>query len=368
MSRVPVSISEAVYRYRETYRVVRVAVLLSFIGLSVELFFALWSSSIILYTDVLHWAMDGALELVVMITAYVISKIYRRIKWNIFALESLLILMLVVAVFAFYITVLVDYVSSYVGSSLGPTTTNPYLALVTGFGGSLTLITFYVERRAYKRLRTEILRADSTHALIDVVVAVIASIGIVITAYTRDSTVEFVVVLFVLFAAIQTLGNLAKDALKSILGFEADPQLKVLLISRLSELNRSGVKIGEVELRKMGTFYVAKIKIYLDPRITIGEAHRLRKTVNIICREVSDLIYHVDVMFYPMKRLMRTGKRKGLGGKVPRKPQHQPSNQPSNVNVEPSHENPGVFKYGKPSLHVPKTSPSSSTSSFNIFM
>ncbi|MEM1645066.1 MAG: cation transporter [Ignisphaera sp.] len=296
------NIFDVVHRYRQTYKVLRTIVVISILGIVVELIFAHLSSSIIIYTDVIHWVVDTFLELISMITFYVISKVYRKIKWNIFALEALLVLVLSLIIFGFYILTLIETVKSYTESLFAPTTTNPFLALVTLFGGVLTIIMYVIEHRAYRKLKTEILKVDMTHAMVDLSVAIIASIGIVLTVYTNNFIVELVVVLFVLFAALQTLVELCKEAMKSVLGFEADPSLKVLLTSRLSEFNREGVKIGEVELRKMGTFYVAKVIVYLDPKITIGEAHKLRKFINIVSREVSDLIHHVDVVFYPMKK------------------------------------------------------------------
>lgn len=307
------NIADAVFRYRETYKVLRVVVLISILGMIIEFVFAYISSSIIIYTDVLHWSTDTALEVISMITFYIVSKVYKRIKWNVFALESLLVLTLVLAIFGFYIVLLIDTINSYTRTSFEPTTTDPYLAFVTAIGGFLTFLTYVIERRAYQRLKTDILRVDTTHAMIDIAVAVIASLGIIVTALTRNYIIELVIVLLVLLVALQTLMDLAKEAIKSILGFEADPRLKAALITRLSELNRDNVRVGDVELRKIGTFYVAKIKIFLDPKTTIDEAHKLRKTINILCREVSELIYHVDVLFYPKKKLEKYKRKERYG-------------------------------------------------------
>lgn len=297
-----VNMSDVVYRYSQTYKVLKTVVVISVLGIIIELIFAYLSSSIIIYTDAIHWIVDTSLEFISMITFYIVSKVYRKIKWNIFALEALLVLVLSLTIFSFYILTLIETIKSYTESLFAPTTTNPFLALVTLFSGVLTILMYIVERRAYQKLKTEILKVDMTHAIIDLSVALVASIGIVLTAYTHNFIVELVVVLFVLFVALQTLIELCKEAIKSILGFEVDPNLKALLTSRLSKFNREDIKIGEIELRKMGTFYVAKVIVYLDPRITIGEAHKLRKFINIESREVSDLIHHVDVIFYPMKK------------------------------------------------------------------
>lgn len=300
-----IDMSSIVSRYRETCNVLKIVVLISIIGMLLELGFAYVSSSIIIYTDVLHWAVDTTLEVISMIMFYIISKVYKRIRWNIFALESFTILSISLMIFVLYLVLLINTIYSYTETSFEPTTLNPYLALVTSVGGILTFMIFIIERRAYQKLRTDILRIDYIHAIMDIAVAIVASLGIVLTAYTRSFVIELTIVLFVLFVAIQTLVNLVKEAIKSILGFEADPQLKLKLISKLSELNNENVRIGEVELRKMGTFYVVRINVYLDPRTTIREAHRLRRIINIMCREVLELIYHVDIIFYPRKRISR---------------------------------------------------------------
>lgn len=304
-----ISMASLMSRYKETYKVLRIVVILSFVGIAFELIFAYISSSIIIYTDVVHWVVDTALEIISMTTFYIISKVYKRIRWNVFALESLMILIVILTVFSFYIILLINTINFYTETLFEPTTSNPFLALVTTTGGILTFLIYIIERRAYLKLKTEVLKVDMTHAIADMIIAAATSLGIILTTLTKNYIIELTVVLLVLFAAIQTLINLVKDSLKSILGFEVDSHLKIMLMSRLSRLDRDKVRIGDVELKKMGTFYVAKIEVYLDPNVTIGEAHKLRKIINIICREVSELIYHVDVIFYPKKRFEKHRRR-----------------------------------------------------------
>ncbi|MEM1541407.1 MAG: cation transporter [Ignisphaera sp.] len=302
------SMKEIRYRFRETYRMLIVVVLLSIAGLVIEFVFAYMYSSMILYTDVVHWIVDTALEIISLIMFFIISKIYRKFDWSVFILEYMISIFVILVVFGFYILSLIEYVSAHSTSMMEPSTTNIYLAIITVIGGIITFITFSIEKKAYRRLKTEILKIDSTHAIIDVIVSIIVSIGIVLTALTKNLIIELVVVLFVFFVALQTLLSLAKDILKSILGFESNPHLKIELVSRLNKIVSDKVVLGNVELKKIGSIYIAKVEIYLDPKTTIGEAHKLRETVNIICREVSELIYHVDVVFYPKKRYRKVRK------------------------------------------------------------
>ncbi|MEM4502847.1 MAG: cation transporter [Ignisphaera sp.] len=302
------NMKEIRYRLRETYKILMVVVILSITGLVIEFIFAYMYSSMILYTDVVHWIVDTALEIISLIMFFIISKIYRKFDWSIFILEYIISIFVILVVFSFYLLSLMEYLSVYSTSIMEPSTTNAYLAIVTAIGGIITIATFYIEKKAYKRLKIEILKIDSTHAVIDIIVSIIASIGIVLTALTKNLIIELAVVLFVFFVALQTLLNLVKDILKPLLGFESHLHLKIELVSRLNRIVSDKVVLGNVELKKIGSIYIAKVEIYLDPRITIGEAHKLRETVNIICREVSELIYHVDVVFYPTNRYRKVKK------------------------------------------------------------
>ncbi|PUA32523.1 MAG: hypothetical protein B7O98_07685 [Zestosphaera tikiterensis] len=92
--------------------------------------------------------------------------------------------------------------------------------------------------------------------------------------------------------------------MESIAGSGVDPEIKYRIIEKLNRLG--GIEVGNVDVRKVGSFYVVSITVSLDPNTTLLKIHRLRKKIISLCREVSELIYHVDVVFLPKKTWVRS--------------------------------------------------------------
>jgi len=72
------SAKSIVVKLREAYRIVMKVAFISFIGFFAEFIFALISSSFILYSDVVHWIIDGVLEVTTAISLYLASRVYKR--------------------------------------------------------------------------------------------------------------------------------------------------------------------------------------------------------------------------------------------------------------------------------------------------
>jgi len=294
------------WRYRRAARTLTIVLILSFFGTLFEAVFAFLSSSIILYTDVLHWLIDTLLEAFTVLSLYLASRVYRRFSWLLLYLESLIALVIISFVVALYLYVFFDYASSVTSSTSAyvVSTTNPYLALVTLFGGLITLMSLIKQYRAYRELRLEILKVEYNHALLDTFSSLIATVGVVGTAFTGSLAVELITVVLIAVFVVHSLTSLAQDTVKSIAGSGVDPEIKYRIIEKLNRLG--GIEVGNVDVRKVGSFYVVSITVSLDPNTTLLKIHRLRKKIISLCREVSELIYHVDVVFLPKKTWIRS--------------------------------------------------------------
>lgn len=66
--------------------------------------------------------------------------------------------------------------------------------------------------------------------------------------------------------------------------------------------------VNHIDLQKVGFFYIVRIECFINPFTTILRAHKLRLKIKIMktCREIGELIYHVDVILYPYKTVKRT--------------------------------------------------------------
>jgi len=302
------------WRLQRASRVFAASVLLSLIGMSVELAVFVVASSLILLTDLFHWAVDTVLEVVFLATLVVASKTRRRFPWSIIAVESSLTTLSCIAILGVYFYVFADYLFSL--SESASVTTQEYTPLVaTVSGGVLTVLAYSILSRAYRKYRIELLRVDSIHALVDTVAALMASLGVVLVVRTGSTAVElfftFILMLFVFHSMIEVF----KNNIKAFTGGQLDAELASRIAQRVkSELDKNASLLG-VEARKLGSFYVVNVELEVDPDTTVLELHRLRERVVKTVLGVSELIYHVDVKYKPKyKRRVRRARR-GLNSK-----------------------------------------------------
>ena len=309
-------------KFVEGYKAVRASFIVSIVGLLIELIFAILSGSMILTTDAVHWAVDGALEFTTMISLYLVIKVLKRFSWGVLYLESILSLFVSVVVLGTYIVPFIDYVNTVVlEPKASVTTTEPWLAIVSVAGMLLTLYSMRRLGRAYKKTGLEVLRAEYTHAMIDTVAASIVTIGILVTAITRSKSVELLTIIASLFFVFHSVVDVFEDAIRSLLGLNTDAELEYKLRTALAEKLGEGIRVKRVDVRKVGSFYVAKAELYVHPQTTITRLHKLRLRIIDTFREVNEMIYHVDVVFFPAREetsKRRAKARKGTKGSIDR--------------------------------------------------
>jgi divalent metal cation (Fe/Co/Zn/Cd) transporter len=311
---VGLSLREISYRFREGFDAVRIVFIVSVAGFVLELVFAVISHSMILITDAAHWAVDGALEFTTMMALYLVMKVLKRFSWGVLFFELVLALLVSAIVIGTYMVPFIDYINSYVTEpGVGVTTSNPFLALVSLIGGVLTFYAFSCLRKAYAETGLEILKVEYMHAAIDTIASALVTIGIIVTSLTQSKAVELLTIIASLFFMFHSVADIVEDSVKSLLGLNIDVELKYKLMTVLSERFGEGIKIRDVDVRKIGSFYITKVEIYVHPFTTIAKLHRMRLDIMKMFREVNKMIYHVDVIFYPdteIKRRARSIKRR----------------------------------------------------------
>uniref|UniRef100_A0A7C2G079 Cation efflux protein cytoplasmic domain-containing protein n=1 Tax=Thermosphaera aggregans TaxID=54254 RepID=A0A7C2G079_9CREN len=65
-----------------------------------------------------------------------------------------------------------------------------------------------------------------------------------------------------------------------------------------------------MEARKIGSFYIVSVDVFLDPETPIYKAHAIKRKIVRLARKESELIYHVDVRMFPDPLLRKSGRRK----------------------------------------------------------
>jgi len=284
-----------------------ISVLLSLVGTLVEVIIVSIAPSIILLTDLLHWTVDTTLEAIFLLVVYLAGKVGKRFPWSTVIIEGVTVILAMIVILGLYGFFFIDYLSSVLET--GSVSTSSLVPLTaTTIGGVITLTMYIVQRRNYERYKVELLKVDSTHALIDFVASLLASLGIVLTFTTRSYTVELLFTFISMFFVVHSLIEVFKDTVKTLTGANIDYELR----ARVRELIMDGfreVEIENVDARKIGSFYVISVKLLVDPDTTMREIHGLRKQIVRNITQLSELVYHVDVKFYP-KPAAKTGRFK----------------------------------------------------------
>lgn len=280
----------------------RVSFGLSLLGTIVEAIVVVFAYNIILFTDLAHWLVDTTLEGLFMVSVNYASR-NKRFPLGTLVLESVLVTLAAVTMIGIYGYFFVDYFLNYSAQSVSGSY-HPALSLVTVFGGVLTGIAMFVQRRKYSELGLEVIRVDYVHAVLDTVAAVLATLGIVLVCLTGNPGLEALftslLALFVFHSVLEVL----RDTFKTITGRNVDPYLKLKIYEKLVR-ELSGVEVKSVDARRIGSFYIVSVHIRVDPKTTISDAYKIRSRVIELVREVSDLAYHVDVSIAPMKKIRR---------------------------------------------------------------
>lgn len=289
---------------------------LSFIGLVIELIIVVIAPSIILLTDLLHWSVDTVLEVIFLLVVYLAGRIGRKFPWSIVIIESISVTLALLVILGLYGYFFLDYLSSIVGiGKVSTSNLTPLIATVSG--GVITLLMHVIQKRNYQRYKIELLKLDAQHALIDFIASILASLGIVLTYLSKNYSVELLFTFMSMIFVAHSLFEVFKDVVKTLSGANIDYELRARVKELLiDEYKNKNLEIEDVDARKIGSFYIVSVKILVDPDTTINEIHDLRRRITRSIRNSSELIYHVDVRFYPRyktKARLKGKRKKKLG-------------------------------------------------------
>lgn len=296
-------------RLRMAGRAFALSAALSAAGTALELAVYALYNSLILLSDLAHWAVDTLMEVVLAATVYYAGRAGRRYPLSAVIMEVTLGFVAAFAVLAFYVYALYDYATAALASPGHPVESPvPALAALGGLG--ITLIMYAMQKKNYERYRIELLRYDSSHALLDALGSASAAAGILLASATRSRAIELVIAALLTSFVLHSIQQIVGENLRVVTGRNVDYELKSRLLEALSDVcQRYGARLGGVEARKIGSFYVVTVDAFLDPGTTIAMAAWFRKKVVARVREVSDLVYHVDVRLHPDRQAARAGKR-----------------------------------------------------------
>lgn len=290
--------TSVVDRLKGAYRGFMYSALFSALGLILEVVvFLLWGS-IILFTDIIHWIVDTVLEIFGFVAIYYAIRVGRRFPWGVLVLEGAVMLLSITMAIGIYMVSFASYMMTEY--TAGSVTTNNILSVSgTILGGVFTLLAFIVQKKNYEKFELEVLKIDYTHALVDLIAAIVSTAGIIAVYFTRSSNMEILFVFISMTFIIHSLIEIMSDVVKTITGTNIDHELSIKLYKKLVG-EYSNIEVDDVVARKIGSFYTVEVKIGVEPNTKISTVHRLRKKIIKSILEESGLIYHVEVRIYPI--------------------------------------------------------------------
>ncbi|MEM1700345.1 MAG: cation transporter [Desulfurococcaceae archaeon] len=294
------------HRLRRAMSGFKVSFWLSLLGTTVEALVVMVMYNIVLFADLAHWVVDTVLEALFMVSLNHASRTSRRFPLGTLFLESILVTVVAVIVIGVYGYVFVDYFINYRNQELSGVY-HPALSLVTALGAVLTATTMLIQKRKYEELKLEIVRIDYVHAVLDTFAAIIATLGILVVAFTQNSGFEALFTAVLTFFVFHSIIEVLRDTFRTVTGRNVDPDLKLRVFEKLVR-ELADVRVKNVDARKIGSFYIVSVHVGVDPRTTILEAYRIRSRIVDAVREISDLIYHVDVSISPYRTQRRKHK------------------------------------------------------------
>ena len=154
-------------------------------------------------------------------------------------------------------------------------------------------VTLY-ERRAAKRLRSEILAADASHTLSDALVSVGVIVGLALVSLGFPAT-DPVMALVVTAAILVTAFDVFKHALATLSDKARIPEEDL----RATALEVEGVRdVHRIRTRGTEGEVYADLHVLVAPEMTVGKAHRLADAVEAAVQRrfpnVIEVLVHIE--------------------------------------------------------------------------
>ncbi len=153
-------------------------------------------------------------------------------------------------------------------------------------------VTLY-ERRAAKRLRSEILAADASHTLSDALVSVGVIVGLALVSLGFPAA-DPVMALVVTAAILVTAFDVFKHALATLSDKARIPEEDL----RATALEVEGVRdVHRIRTRGTEGEVYADLHVLVAPEMTVGKAHRLADAVEAAVRRrfnVIEVLVHIE--------------------------------------------------------------------------
>ncbi|MEM4717768.1 MAG: cation transporter [Desulfurococcaceae archaeon] len=291
-------------RFNQALTGFKMSFTLSLFGTTLEAIVVLFLAyNIILIADLAHWLTDTILEGLFLIFLKHASRIHRRFPLGTVIMESILVTTAALIMVTIYGYVFLNYFLTYQLQEIHGMY-HPALSALTILGGILTGAASYIQGKKYRELGLEIIKVDYVHASLDTIAAVLATIGVIMVSYTGNPGIEALFTVLLTFFVFHSLSEVFRDTFKTIIGKNIDPDLKIKVLDKLMK-TFPDLYLKDIDARKVGSFYIVAIHIEVDPKTTIKEAYKIRSRIIENIREVSDLIYHVDVIISPSIPLKR---------------------------------------------------------------
>jgi cation diffusion facilitator family transporter len=261
-----------------------------------EIFWSIYSNSTVMYADAIHSSADVLGAFLVFLAIKYSNYKSDKFPYGLNKLENIAALIGgVVVLLAGYEIVRSVFFEDKISSTDKPIETIIFMSLVI----SITMVFYYFERKAAKRLNSPGVQADAANWLGDMAtnfVVIIGTVGVLFQIPYIEQIAVVIIVVFVFKSAFEIIRN----SILALLDASANPEMIQKIRTVISSYQKES-KIQFLKVTPAGSVYYVTASIELDEK-SLKEAHTLADMISQEIKDKVDNIEEVIIHFEPINK------------------------------------------------------------------
>jgi len=261
-----------------------------------KIFWSIYSNSSVMYADAVHSTADVLGALLIYLAIRFSKTKSKKFPYGLHKLENIAALVGgVVVLFAGYEivrSVFLEEKASAVDKSIE---TIIFMIVIT----AVTLVFYYFEQKAAKRLNSPGVEADAANWLGDMAtnfVVIIGTLGVLF----KIPHIEQIAVVFIVILVFKSAFEIIKNSLLALLDASANIKLSDKIRSIISSYQKES-KIQFLKITPAGSVYYVTASIELNEK-SLKEAHQLADMISKDIKDKVENIEEVIIHFEPVKK------------------------------------------------------------------
>jgi len=261
-----------------------------------EIFWSIYSNSTVMYADAIHSSADVLGAFLVYLAIRYSKYKSDKFPYGLNKLENIAALIGgIVVLLAGYEIVRSVFFEDKISSTDKPIETVIFMSIVI----AMTMVFYYFERKAAKRLNSPGVEADAANWLGDMatnLIVIVSTLGVLFHIPYIEQIAVIVIVIFVFKSAFEIIRN----SILALLDSSANPEMIQKIRAIISSYQKEN-KIQFLKVTPAGSVYYVTTSIELDEK-SLKEAHTLADMISQDIKDKVDNIEEVIIHFEPVNK------------------------------------------------------------------